>query len=329
MTDIQLCVLAWIVILLSIVRGYRKSRTVDRFALLTWSIFVAIGLVFTFKTPLVAHAIDDRFGDYPVAYWLKTLATLAAVLFYSISLQEFTTHDAALLRRAGYHRAVIRLAWIVILALSLLLAASVLHVLSYRQARFAMKWVLEGYMLLHIVPIFIPVNRRVLRHEQVEPMRLKHIATLVLCVTYALSAVITLVSVPPIIVTGQINPGPGLVPRHMIGLVCLLIMLVPHRWLVLYRVPEQVMRYLKLAALERRLAEQVPFTCEPVHWWQVLRPRYPEMATYVTVINILDHYRRLDMDDPAGATLYRQIDAVIPANPDYDDLVRAMSRVTR
>jgi len=285
--------------------------------------------VFTFKTPLVTDTIDELFGAYPVAYWLKTLATLAAVLFYSISLREFTTHDAPLIRLAGYHRAVIRLAWTVIAALSLLLVASVLHMLSYRQARFTMKWVLEGYMLLHMGPVFIPVNRRVLHHEQVEPMRLKHIATLVLCVTYAVSAVITLVSVPPIIVTGRLNPGPELVPRHVIGLVCLLIMLVPHRWLVLYRVPEQVRRYLKLAALERRLAEQVPFTREPVRWWQVLRPRYPEMATYITVINILDHYRRLDVNDPASAALFRRIDAVIPANPDYDDLVRAMSRVTR
>jgi len=44
--------------------------------------------VFTFKTPLVTDTIDELFGEYPVAYWLKALATLAAVLFYSISLRS-------------------------------------------------------------------------------------------------------------------------------------------------------------------------------------------------------------------------------------------------
>ncbi len=60
--------------------------------------------------------------------------------------------------------------------------------------------------------------------------------------------------------------------------------------------------------------------------WQ---PDEVEMAIYLVVINILDHYRRVDPDDVGGQKLFRQIDAVWSQNPGYGALVHAMSKVQR
>ncbi len=86
-------------------------------------------------------------------------------------------------------------------------------------------------------------------------------------------------------------------------------------------------QYVRLAALERRLAEQVNLRREPLAWWQAGQPAVVEMAIYVTTINILDYYRQLDRADPLGDTLYARIQARLLEWEDYDGLVEALCRV--
>lgn len=51
------------------------------------------------------------------------------------------------------------------------------------------------------------------------------------------------------------------------------------------------------------------------------------MAIYVTVINILDHYRRVDLGDPRGCELVAQIEALWSKCADYDELVEGLCRI--
>ncbi len=152
-------------------------------------------------------------------------------------------------------------------------------------------------------------------------LRVKHLATLVLTTTFAISAAFSVVFIPPIILTGQSNQEPYFIPRGPIAAFCLVIILIPHRWLALLLLPRRLRCYDRLAALEHYIETLVPIRREAFVWSHVLDPEEMEMAIYVTVINILDRCRRVDLGDPCGCELVAQIGALLPECADYDQLV--------
>jgi hypothetical protein len=166
-----------------------------------------------------------------------------------------------------------------------------------------------------------------LRHEEVGPMRLKHRATLVLCGTYAASALVALLLIPPILLTGQPNIGPHLVPRGTISFVCLLVLLAPHRWLVYASLPRRWYWCARLRRLEARLRAHVPFQAEPLRWRELFHLPAVDLMIYVAVINVLDYYRELTPDDPWGRGFYEQVDRIVRQDLEYDPLMIALSRV--
>ena len=184
-----------------------------------------------------------------------------------------------------------------------------------------MRWLRQSAL------VFVPINAAMFREEQVFPMRIKHLVTLVLTATFALSAACSVVFIPPILLTGQPNPGPFLIPRGLIAAFCLVIILVPHRWLSLLLLPLELRCYGRLAALERRLEKLVDIRRERLSFQQAIRPEYIEMAIYVTVINILDNYPRVDLADPVGCDLVAQVEALWPACAGYDELVEGLCRI--
>ncbi len=137
-----------------------------------------------------------------------------------------------------------------------------------------------------------------------------------------------MVCIPPILLTGRENPGPYLVPRGAVAAVCLVIILIPHRWLALLLLPRRLRRYTRLAKLEGRLSDLVLLRRKRLAWRHVFRLEYVEMAIYLITINILDNYRRVDLNDPFGCELYAQLQALLSQSLEYDDLVEALCRVT-
>ncbi len=87
--------------------------------------------------------------------------------------------------------------------------------------------------------------------------------------------------------------------------------------------PEEARRVL----YEHRLEKLVDIRRERLSLQQAFNPEQIEMAIYVTVINILDHYQCVDLDDPRGCELVAQIGALLPECADYDDLVEGLCRL--
>ena len=189
------------------------------------------------------------------------------------------------------------------------------------------KWVVEGYGLLQSVLVFVPVNAAMFRQERVFSMRVKHLAVLVLGVTFALSTATSIVFLPSMIVHQQPYEGDYAVPRAPIAVICLVIILVPHRWLTLLVLPRRLWCYRRLVVLERCIAQRVNLRHERLRVAQAVQPHGIEMAIYITTINILDHYRRVDLGDPRGCELVAQIQALWPECADYDELVEGLCRI--
>jgi len=327
MGDSVLGGLLWAFILYGMVRGYRRARQVDRYVVITWTIFIALGVVFTLRIRAVQPFVDAYFYGYPVTFLVSLLAVLAATAAYSLSLLWLVQRSPGLYRLRWFHLRLIQAAPGIAGLLLGMMAAHMAGGVSAFRAEYLMKWVVEGYGLLQSALVFVPVNAAMVRQERVFPMRVKHLATLVLTTTFALSAAFSVVFIPPIIVTGQSNQGPYVIPRGLIAAFCLMIILAPHRWLTLLLLPRRLRCYSRLASMEHRLGNLVDIRRERLSLRQVFNPEQIEMAIYVTVINILDHYRRVDLGDPRGCELVAQIEALWPECADYDQLVEGLCRI--
>jgi hypothetical protein len=328
MFDVALGGLVWGFIVYGMRRGYRQARQLDRYVLITWTIFLSLGVVYTLRIRAVQPVIDPYFFDYPVTFLVSLLAVLTATVAYSLSLKWLVQRSPEICHLRWFHDPLIRAAPGVV---GLLLAIMVVHIaggLSSFRTQHLMKWLEEGYALLHAALVFVPVNAAMFRKERIFPMRVKHLATLALCATFALSAACSVVFLPSMIVTQQPYEGDYAVPRAPIAVVCLLIILVPHRWLTVLLLPSLLRCYARLAALERRIGRLVDIRREPLTMQQAVHPPRIEMAIYVTVINILDHYRRVDLADPVGCELVGQIEALWPQCAGYDELVEGLCHIT-
>ncbi|NLF79236.1 MAG: hypothetical protein GX573_26375 [Chloroflexi bacterium] len=327
MAETVLCSLVWGFVLYGMWRGYRGAQRIDRYVLITWTIFISLGVVFTLRIKAVQPFIDAYFHDYPVTFLVSLLAVVAATAAYSLSLKWLVQRSPGLIRLRWFHLRLIQAAPGIAGLLVGLMAAHIAGRVSAFRAEHMMKWAVEGYGLLQSALVFVPVNLAMFRQEEIFPMRVKHLATLVLTATFAISATFSVVFIPPILLTGQPNQGPYLIPRGLIAAFCLVIILVPHRWLALLLLPPRLRRYARLAALERHIEKMVLIRRKSPAWSQVFDPEELEMAVYVTVINILDHYRRVNLGDPRGCELVAQIDALWPECAGYEELVEGLCRI--
>jgi len=327
-TEIILGLLVWTFVFYGIYRGYQRERKIDQYAVAVWAIFVSLGLVYTFRIEAVQPFIDSYFDDEPVTFLASLLAVVTATAAYSIALKWLVTQSPEVRQVQRLHLWLIRAAPGILLALLVLMAAHLAGWFSAFQFRYQAKWIEEGYGLLQSALVFVPINRQMVRQERVFPMRVKHRTTLVLTSTFAVSAAFSVVCIPPILITGHENLGPYLIPRGPIAALCLVIILMPHRWLTLLLLPRRLRCYARLAALEGRLSECVTLRRERLAWWRFFSPAYVEMAIYVKLINILDHYRRADRSDPWANQLYAQIRAPLPHQADYDELVEVLCRIS-
>ncbi len=324
-----LCGLVWGCIGYSILRGYRRTQHMDRYVLITWTIFILFGVIYTLRIPAAPPFIDGYFGGSPVTFVTIHLAVMGAVAAYSLSLRWLVQRSPGIVRLRRFHT---WLLWATPGCAVLMLALLVAYaggIGTWLQVEYTMKGLIECYGLLQAGLVLVPINVAMFRQEQVFPMRVKHLATLVFIVTFATSAAVTIVSIPPIILTGQPNQGPNLIPRGQIAAICLVVILVPHRWLAQLLVLRRLGCYVRLAGVERRLGRLVTIRREPLSLPQMINAEYIEMTIYITVINILDNYRRVDLNNPAGGALVDQIEALLTDCSGYDELVEGLCHVKR
>jgi hypothetical protein len=315
----------WGLVVQAIWRGYRHERRVDRHALLTWAIVIALGWLMTVRVPAVGEAINRRFDGQPVSEWLNALATLTAAGLYATLLLTLPREDKPQRR---YYRWLARSTPVTALAASAILAASFRSVLQPEQAYHLIRWIVALDMFAVIGWMFLPLNRWLARTEAVMPMRVKQWAMVAGLAVYTSGTVVALVLVPLHLWNPAIPPDALAAERLVLGAMCIIILLSPHRWIVVALVPLKWRRYRRIAALERAITLSAGVRRLSFDWWRAWAPQYLEFATYLSVINILDSYRLVPSDDAVAQRLRRQIELVWQENPDYDDLVNALSKVS-
>jgi hypothetical protein len=315
----------WTLVLYSIGRGYRRHGA-DYFARLVWSTSIGVGLVCTFRVPAIMAWIDALFGGHPVASLLGALSTIVtAVLYTRILLYlQAQAHPPTTLQR--FHRWFLYAAPLFCLVLVLLVVSSGWAWLTDTQIYYSIRFVLGLYMLPLATLLLIPANLEFFRRERVFPMQCKHLTMIIGMSVYSIGTAIALGRIGVFYMTGQM---PHEVERNgyaVLGGLCIVAMLVPHRWLVATQLLSGWYRYLKLAALERQIATLVDMQRTPLEWRHVFQQPHVDTTSYTIVINILDDYPDLENHE-TGQALFLQIEAAQERYSAPDELANALSRI--
>ncbi|MCD4684496.1 MAG: hypothetical protein K8S97_00980 [Anaerolineae bacterium] len=316
-------------IVLGMWRGYRKERAIDQPTVVTWLLFILIAITLVLRNDPFETWVNQPFGDLEVSYTLSQHCLLGGIVLYSVSLKRLLEASAPAYPIRPYHTRFNTAMVIISVVLVGVMMVPQTGMLTPLQSRYLVRLVADSYVALQMGVVLIPINLWLLRQEQVGPMRAKHRAVVVLCGITILNTLAAWIIIPVSWHAATINPALHAVPRGPVSIACLLVILMPHRWLVRLGMPLQWCLYYRLCALEQQLADRVTLARERLQWRHMLQPDEVEMAIYLVVINILDHYRRVDPDDVGGQKLLRQIDAVWSQNPRYGALVHAMSKVQR
>lgn len=328
MSDLLLPIFYWPFLIYAMYRGYHHTHLIDRATLLTWLVFIALGMVFVFRRDAALSAMDDLFEGVPVSIWANAFWKIVALTSYSMILWDVVNKESSVQEPRPYHKRLIYIgAPVTTFLISGILAAGFLNVLSDFQAHYWIEFLAEFYLMMQLAFVFTPINWRLYKQEQVYPMQVKEMTLVVFSVISASASLMTVLFVPSILFTGKANPYPDLIPRAAVGVVCLIIILIPHRWIAHSLIPLKLYRLYNIKRIERRLGRYIGIRKERFALPKLFEATYLDMAIYRSVINILDNYRELQLWEYDRLPIYTELEKLMKQNSTYPELVRAMSRV--
>lgn len=330
MSDLLLPSLYWPFLIYAMYRGYQHTRQIDRAMLLTWLVFIALGMVLVFRGDSALNLMDDLFEGVPVSIWINAFWKIVALTSYSLILWDVVNKEFSVHHPRSYHKRLIYIgAPIATLLISGVLVVGFLDGLSDFRTHYWIELIAESYLMMQLVFVFTPINWRLYKQEQVYPMRVKEMTLVIFSVVAGLASLMTVVFVPPILLTGKINPYPELIPRAEVGVICLIIILIPHRWISFSLIPLKLYRLYNIKRIERLLWRYSGIRKERFALPKVFEASYLDMAIYRSIINILDNYRQLQLRGYDRLPIYGELEKLMKQNCTYPELVRAMSRVRR
>ncbi|MDX2137272.1 MAG: hypothetical protein SF123_04195 [Chloroflexota bacterium] len=323
MLKLLLIALLWTVYGCMLVRALMQRDANNRFRPQVWYLFFLGCVAFTFTGQEIELTTDQFFGGLPVSVYIKYFAlTLIAYLYCTLmhTIKPITASTLRALRLVNW------------LAIGVGLVSFGLLVLSdirfHPDTRYYVHAARDSIVTINMVWVIIPHNVSLFKIEQVPTMRIKHILNTLLCSTYVLVAVTSVISL--IIVVFRLDDInrwlPIFLPLTYLVYFFFLWALVPHRWVAFFLYPARLYAYLRLRCLQRdveRLAElHMNLNIMPARWTL----GELEFAIYQCVIFILDHASLIQPSDDKHHLAYR-LSRVLRKEMDYPTLVRSLTRL--
>jgi hypothetical protein len=317
---LALLVSSWSIFFLRLLQAMRYHRLGAVRTRQIWLQVLLAMIAFTLFGETIEGVIDGYFSGRPVTLLVKSLALLGM----------FQLHTQALSRIVPKHlpfQALQRLGMATLLTLTLTdVAYALLPWMPLYNFRLEYIGLRDGVMCLFILWIFLPSSLYFWQYEQVTAMKLKHGASIVSCIGYLLASVGS-IGAGLLTLVGHTAFTDYLIrafrPTMYLVAVSFLVMITPSKWLGPWGYPHRLQTYWRLRRIARHLCEMVNQYSLPQ---QSFLPLNLELATYRTVIFVLDHYA-LVAETPDGTALREQVQQCIQRSKSYADLVEEMSRI--
>ncbi|MEO1290392.1 MAG: hypothetical protein AAFV93_21780 [Chloroflexota bacterium] len=312
----------WGLFLVLFLRALTHKRVASRQARLIWMIYFVCCIAFSFWGESSEIALDQVVGFDHVAVFIKYSAlSIVAHLFYLLLSDVEPDHS------------LIPMKHIVPMTLSAgifgLIVANQSSILTTEQFRYLFIAARDGVVTFYILMSFIPGIVAMYRAETVKLMRLKLVFILVLCACFLFTSLGSLVA----FVWAMTHWGNPSVPASLVqpfvvaGMLCFILTMIPYRWFMRLVHFQQFYTYQRLRDLEKRIFQKIDKDIRQTPKFQMTQDlKSLELQIYQTTISILDHYPLLLKYDTT-ASLHDEVDDCKQNAPDYDKLIRRLTRV--
>jgi hypothetical protein len=303
-------------------RALIQRRGSAEFRLAVWAMFFCACLAFTFTGKDVEQAADLFFGGLPVSVYIKYFAMTQLAYIYFVLLNAYkpvapmTSHVLRGINGFAVFAGVLTFA---LLALS--------NSPDHRDVRYFVNAGRDTVVSIFMILALLPRHIEMLRLENVQTMRIKHIIYCLLCITYMTVALTSLISLL-IVVFDLVDMDrllPVFLPLTYVAYTLFLFALVPHRWMVIMLFPARLYTYRRLRRLQRKVEalaqRRVHFDPVPLHPFSLGEL---EFAIYQTVIAILDHAAHLPETAPQSKLTHR-LTHFLQTKMEYPTLVKGLA----
>jgi hypothetical protein len=317
-----LVMLLWALYAAMLIRALVKKQGDQQSRLLVWTMLFFVCVAFTFSGREIELYLDPSFGGFPVTLYIKFFSLTQLAHFYYLITQAVYPAPSQRIQWLQWLGPLTIMGGIVSFGLLVLL-----DVRNQSDIRYYVNAVRDIIIVLYMVVGIIPTNHYMWHKETVPTMRVKHVLNSLLCYTYLLLALSSLISV--VVVAFELAEIEALLPLFLpLTYICyffVLTAMVPHRWIAVFLIPARLQTYFRL----RRLQQEVARLAE-VHTdngrgdLNLLAFDNLELAIYQSIIFILDHFTLIK---PAtdGNPLYNRLSAVLHSDLSYTALVEEMA----
>jgi len=303
-------------------RALTHRRVASRQARLIWMIFFFCCVAFSFWGEDAETALDMYVGLEHVAVGIKYLAlSMVSHLFYLLLRDVESDHSLISMR----HTVTITISS----GLIGFMIANISTILTTEQFRYLFIAARDGVVTFYILTSFIPGILLMYKAETVKMMRCKLVFMLMLCFCFLITSIGSLTAfIWAISSWGNPSIPASLVqPFVVAGMILFILTMIPYRWFLRLGHFRQFYVYYRLKALEKRIYQKIGKDISQIAEYQIIKDRNNlELQIYRTTISILDHYPLLLKYDTT-ASLHDELDDCKQNVPDYDRLIRRLSRI--
>lgn len=285
-------------------------------------IYFVCCIAFSFWGESREIALDRAVGFDHMAVFIKYSAlSIVAHLFYLLLHDVKPDHSLTLMKH------------IVPMTLSAgifgLIFANQSSILTSEQFRYLFIAARDGVVTFYILVSFIPGILEMYRAEAVKLMRLKLVFILTLCACFLITSLGSLIA----FIWAVTNWGNPALPASLVqpfvvaGMLFFILTMIPYRWFLRIVHFRQFYIYQRLRDLEKRIFQKIDKEVSQTPEYQFTKDlKSLELEIYRTTISILDHYPLLLKYDTT-ASLHDALDDCEQSAPDYDRLIRRLSRI--
>lgn len=312
----------WGLFLVLFLRALTHQRVLSRQARLIWMVHFFCCIAFSFWGKDSEIALDMYIGLNHIAVFIKYMAlSIVAHLFYLLLHDVYLDHSLIPMRHA--------VTFTLSSGIFGLILANQSTFLTTDQFRYLFITARDSVVTLYILMSFIPGILLMYRAETIKMMRLKLVFILLLCACFLITSIGSLMA----FIRAIYNWGNPAVPASLVqpfviaGMLFFILTMTPYRWFLQLVHFRQFYIYQRLRYLEKRIFQKIDKEISQTPEFQIMQdPKRLELQIYRTTISILDHYPLLLKYDTT-ASLHDELDDCKQNAPDYDRLIRSLSRI--
>jgi hypothetical protein len=281
-------------------------------------------VAFTLFGEQAEQIVDRIFLGKPITLYVKSVALLGMVQLHEQTLLSINqaVENCTFLRWLGFGTILF-----LTVVFSLYCISPWMPLSDFRLEMIALR---DAVMCVYNICSFLPNGWSFWKREQVQSMKIKHVASMVCCTSYLIASVGS-VGAGLLVLAHRPTRVEALIqtfrPAMYLVAVSFLLMLLPQRRPRIFSYPARLLIYWRLKRIEYRVRYLGAIDDSDLQTrWIIVDPEQLELAIYRSLIFVLDYHPFIRLSTE-GETLYSAIHQIVRSPNSYPDLVNEIIKL--